>query len=86
MALQNGFRRMKISLEKAKQICTKTQYGEATWWEVLQLKVYLLFCKECAEFSEKNGKLTSLCERIELFSLSEEDKIAMKERLKKKLQ
>ncbi|MEM8927795.1 MAG: hypothetical protein AAGC45_06295 [Bacteroidota bacterium] len=73
---------MKISLEKAKKICTKSQYGEATWWELLQLNVYLLFWKECAEFSSKNKKLTSLCEQANLHTISEEDKRAMKEKLK----
>ena len=73
---------MKISREKAKRICTKSQYGEATWWELLQLNVYLIFSKECAEFSAKNRKLTSLCEEANLNVISEEEKKAMKERLK----
>lgn len=76
---------MKISLEKAKQICTKSQYGEATWWELVQLNVYLLFSKECAEFSSKNKKLTSLCESAGLDTLSEDDKDDMKKKLKKHL-
>ncbi len=74
---------MKISREKAKEICTKSQYGEATWWELLQLNVYLLFCKECAEFSAKNKKLTSLCEQANLHMISEEEKKAMKKNLEK---
>lgn len=75
---------MKISLEKAKQICTKSQYGEATWWELLQLRVYLVFFKECAEFSDNNAKLTTLCDQVGLATLSEEEKAAMKERLQQK--
>ena len=74
---------MKISLEKAKRICTKSQYGEATWWELLQLNVYLLFSKDCAEFSTKNRKLTSLCEQADLNTLDENDKMAMKKELEK---
>ncbi len=73
---------MKISLEKAKKICTKSQYGEASWWELLQLNMYLLFFKECAEFSSKNKKLSSLCEQANLHVISEEEKEAMKEKLK----
>ena len=76
---------MKISLEKAKKICTKSQYGEASWWELLQLNVYLLLSKECAEFSAKNRKLTSLCEQAKLQGLPESDKEEMKEALKKQL-
>ncbi|WP_435623282.1 hypothetical protein [Flagellimonas sp.] len=73
---------MKISLERAKQICTKSQYGEASWWELLQLNVYLLFSKECSDFSAKNKKLTSLCERAGLDTLSEDEKDDMKKKLK----
>ncbi|MEM1338256.1 MAG: hypothetical protein AAF717_10165 [Bacteroidota bacterium] len=76
---------MKISREKAKKICTKSQYGEATWWELLQLNVYLILSKECAEFSAKNTKLTSLCEQANLQTLPESEKEAMKEALKKQL-
>jgi len=70
------------SRERAKELCTKSQYGEATWWDILQLKVYLVFFKECAEFSDKNTKLTALCEKANLHVMSEEEKEAMKERLK----
>ncbi|MEL6976125.1 MAG: hypothetical protein AAGL29_12115 [Bacteroidota bacterium] len=75
---------MKISLEKAKYICTKSQYGEATWWELLQLNIYLLFSKECSDFSAKNKKLTSLCKSAGLDTLSEDDKNTMRELLKKR--
>ncbi len=74
---------MKISRERAKQLCTKSQYGEATWWELVQLNIYLFFSKECADFSAKNSKLTSLCEQADMQVISEEEKKAMKESLKK---
>lgn len=73
---------MRMLREKAKKICTKSQYGEATWWELLQLNVFLVFWKECAHFSEKNTKFTSLCEQANLQVISEEEKEAMKEKLK----
>ena len=76
-----GFRRMKIFHEKAKAICTKSQYGEASRWEILQLKVYLFFSKELAEFSAKNTKLTSLCDHAELKTLSDKDKEQLKKML-----
>ena len=80
--MKHGFRSMRVFREKAKQICTKSQYGEATWWELVQLNVFLVFWKECANFSEKNTKLTSLCEQANLHVISEEEKKAMKEQLK----
>lgn len=73
---------MKISRERAKQLCTKSQYGEATWWETMQLKFYLLFNKEVAEFSAKNTKLTSLCEQANMQMISEDEKEDMKKKLK----
>ncbi len=73
---------MKISRERAKQLCTKSQYGEATWWETLQLKFYLRFNKEVAEFSAKNTKLTSLCDRADMHMISEDEKEDMKQKLK----
>jgi len=79
-----GFRPMKISREKAKEICTKSQYGEASRWEIVQLKIYLFFSKELAQFSAKNTKLSSLCEHANLQGLSEQDKLKMKEQLQNK--
>jgi len=76
---------MKISREKAKELCTKSQYGEATKWELLQLKVFLFLSKDLANFSAKNSKLTSLCENANMSVISEEEKKAMKEQLKKQL-
>nr|WP_299385671.1 hypothetical protein [Allomuricauda sp.] len=76
---------MKISREKAKELCTKSQYGEATWWELLQLNVYVLLFKECADFSAKNRKLTSLCDKANLNTLSESEKESMKKDLEKHL-
>ncbi|MET1260564.1 hypothetical protein ABV409_14555 [Flagellimonas sp. DF-77] len=75
---------MKISREKAKEICTKSQYGEAKWWELLQLNIFLLISKDCARFSMENRKLTSLCENADLVSLSDEDKRTMKAQLNEK--
>lgn len=72
-----------ISCDKAALICNKTQYREATHWEVVKLSFHLLMCKTCSKATEKNIKLTSLCDRAKLKSLSHEDKLAMKERLNK---
>ena len=71
-----------ISCEKAAIICNKTQYREATFMEKLQLKFHLFICKNCPEFSRRNTKLTSLCQKADLQSLSEADKTKMKALLK----
>lgn len=74
---------MMISCEKAATICNKAQYGEATFFEILKLKFHALICKTCAKFSKQNTEFTSLCEKANLRSLSEQDKIKMKQKLNK---
>ncbi|WP_394970257.1 hypothetical protein [uncultured Croceitalea sp.] len=76
---------MKISCDKAAEICTKSQYSEASWWQILKLKLHISYCKTCANFSAKNTKFSSLCEAAKLSSLDESDKESMKEALKKEL-
>lgn len=73
-----------ISCDEAKIICHKTQYKDASFIEIIKLKFHLLVCKACSTFSIKNTKLTSLCEEATLHSLSEKEKLKMKERLIKK--
>jgi len=70
--------------EKAAFICNKAQYGEATFIEKMKLQFHLLICKTCSVFSKQNADLTSLCEKAKLQSLSEQEKIMMKEKLQNK--
>ena len=76
---------MKISCDKATEICTKSQYEEASWWQIVKLKFHILYCKTCAQFSAKNTKFTSLCEQGKIKVMPENEKELMKEALKKKL-
>ncbi|MFS4416586.1 hypothetical protein [Maribacter sp. 2307ULW6-5] len=74
---------MMISCEKATLICNKTQYGEASFLDILKLRYHLYRCQNCAKATERNTKLTTLCEKAKLYSLKEEDKEKMKALLKK---
>jgi len=74
---------MMISCEKAAIICNKTQYSEASFMDKLKLRFHLFMCKTCSKFSRKNAELTTICEKANLHSLSEHEKIIMKEHLKK---
>ncbi|WP_222984935.1 hypothetical protein [Flagellimonas meishanensis] len=74
---------MKISCEEASHICTRSQYEEASFWEILKLRLHILYCKACAKFSKKNKTLTSLCDRADLHTLSDSEKEAMKNELEK---
>lgn len=73
-----------ISCEKAAIICNKTQYGEASFMDKLKLKFHLFMCKTCSAFTKKNTELTTLCEKANLHSLSEQEKSKMKEILQHK--
>lgn len=74
---------MMISCEKAAIICNKTQYEEASFMDKLKLRFHLFMCKTCSKFTKKNTELTSICEKANLHTLSEPEKIIMKEQLKK---
>lgn len=72
-----------ISCDKAALICNKTQYREASFLEILKLRYHLFRCERCSKATKQNTNLTSLCERAKLHSLSEDEKLQMKEQLKK---
>lgn len=74
-----------ISCDKAAEICTKTQYEEASWRQILKLKFHIFFCKNCAKFSAKNTEFTTFCESANLKTLDTEAKEAMKSAINKEL-
>jgi len=76
---------MKITCEEASNICDKSQYQEAGWWEILKLRLHLLYCKACRTYSKNNSELTSMCDRAGLNMLSKDDKEQMKRDIEKKL-
>ncbi|NAY92884.1 hypothetical protein GTQ34_13255 [Muricauda sp. JGD-17] len=76
---------MKISCDEAAHICTRSQYKEASLWEILKLRLHILYCRACAKFSKQNKTLTSLCDRADMQVLSENDKKSMKKDLEKHL-
>ncbi len=74
-----------IDCEKAKDICNKSQYKEASLWERTLLSYHLLVCKYCKVFSSKNKELTLLCNDSELkSSLDKETKTEMKKKIQEK--
>ncbi|MEX0313053.1 MAG: hypothetical protein AB3N18_02670 [Allomuricauda sp.] len=76
---------MKITCEEASEICNKSQYKEASLWQIIKLRWHILMCKTCAKFTKQNTALTSLCNRAGLNVLSESDKEDMKKDLEKHL-
>lgn len=76
---------MMISCEEAADICNKSQYNEATTWQIIKFKFHVAICKTCALFTKKNTQLTRLCQKADLKSLAKEEKEAMKKEFEKQL-
>ncbi len=74
---------MMISCEEAADICNKSQYNEATTWQIVKFKLHVFICKACALFTKKNTKFTTLCKQADLHVLPEKDKEVMKKELEK---
>ena len=74
-----------ISCEEAAHICSRKQYKEANWKERIQLFLHLLICRTCASFSRKNTRLTNLCDKDKLQSLSSKEKERMKKRIQEQI-
>ena len=50
-----------ISCDEATTICNKSQYKEASLWEIVKLKIHVFGCKVCGRYSKQNGTLTKVC-------------------------
>ncbi len=73
-----------ISCEKAAIICQKSQYKEASFIEKMKLRFHVFMCKNCSKATKKNTHLTALCQKADLRSLTEKEKLEMKQLLEKK--
>ncbi|MDO6674235.1 hypothetical protein MK851_02820 [Tenacibaculum sp. 1B UA] len=83
------FKFFKITCDEATTICDKSQYGEASVYEKLQLNWHLLTCKICALYTKQNRKMSDLfklkskdCKK-HTACLSSKDKENLKEQLNK---
>lgn len=76
---------IKINCEEAGHICDKSQYKEATLWEIVKLKLHHIYCKACLKHSKQNTKLTKLCNSQKLVVLGEDTKNLMKEAIKEQI-
>ena len=83
------FKFFKITCDEATTICDKSQYGEASVYEKLQLNWHLFVCKVCALYSKQNRKMSQIlkvktnnCNKDKT-CLSSKDKEDLKEQLSK---
>jgi hypothetical protein len=79
---------MKLSCDKATTLCDKSQYGEITLWERLQLGLHIFLCKKCGLYSKQNSTLSKCYKNHQQFEkqkkcgLSNSEKECMEAKLK----
>lgn len=82
---------MKLTCNEATTICDKSQYNEATFWEIIKLKLHLLLCKKCGKYAKQNCILSKCYETKRKADctknncLCDEEKEIMDKQLKEKL-
>ena len=82
---------MKLTCNEATTICDKSQYNEATLWEIIKLRLHLILCKKCGKYSKQNSFMSKCYETKRITEctknkcLCDEEKKYMEQQLKEKL-
>lgn len=74
-----------ISCDEAKHICDKAQYGEASSWEIIKLKIRLLYCHITKSYSNRNNKLTESIKKAEVKCLKTQERNRLQKQLDEEL-
>ena len=53
-------KKFSITCDEATTICDKSQYSEASFLDIIRLKVHFIFCKICGKYSKQNSKMTKV--------------------------
>ena len=59
----------------------KLQYGEASFWEKLKLKLHISYCERCKDYNSKNSLLTNLFKKKSYKVLENKDLEKIKEKV-----
>lgn len=76
-----------ITCNEATTICDKSQYNEASFFEIIKLRFHLLFCNYCGLYSKQNNTISLLCKKKasdskhKTYCISSEDKALLKKQL-----
>ena len=82
---------MKLTCDEATSICDKSQYKEATFWEIIKLNIHLFLCKKCGLYTKQNSIMTTCYEKHKKNGtnlkncLDDEEKRTMDKDLKEKV-
>lgn len=71
--------KVKIKCQEANQICDKTQYNEASFFEKIKLTIHLLYCKACKKYTKRNTQLTRLIKNPKVKTLEASQKANIKD-------
>lgn len=74
-----------ISIEKAKRICDKAQYDEASWWEKFQLHFRFCWCRFTRQYMKLNNQLTSKIGDADLECLTPQEMYEIKSKFSEEL-
>ncbi|MDD7915562.1 hypothetical protein [Polaribacter ponticola] len=54
------FKKLKITCDEATTICDKSQYKEASLFELIKLNFHFIGCKICRLYTKQNSKMSGL--------------------------
>lgn len=74
-----------LKCDEATNVCDKSQYKEAGFFDKLMLHIHLLMCKLCRGYSKNNVKLTKTINSANIKTLRPEEKEALKGRLRREI-
>lgn len=74
-----------LKCNEAAHVCDKSQYKEVGFWDKISLRVHLIMCQLCRDYSKKNVKLTETINSADIKTLCSEEKHRLKTRLKQEL-
>ncbi|WNH08109.1 hypothetical protein [Thalassobellus suaedae] len=72
-----------IPCDEANHVCDKTQYKEASFWEMIKLNIHLIYCRACRKYTKNNALLTKSITNSKVECLNKDCKEKMKQKLEK---
>ena len=77
--------KLTIPCDEANHVCDKTQYKEASLWEMIKLNIHLIYCRACRKYTKNNTSLTNKLKESQVVCLDKDCKEAMKKDFDKAL-
>lgn len=74
-----------LDCSKAEECCDKAQYHEAGFLEQMKLRLHLIFCSTCKNYTRNNVKLTSLLKKANIKTCTKQEKENYKKKIEENL-